>query len=92
MCSSVVLFHKTYYVSTTTTLDLQYNLLTSLPAEICNLINLQILYLDNNQLTSLPAEIGNLINLQHLYLENTSLLSLPAEIGNLINLQKNRFK
>jgi Leucine-rich repeat (LRR) protein len=55
MCSSVVLFHKTSYVSTTTTLDLWHNNLISLPAEICNLINLKNLYLGINQLTSLPA-------------------------------------
>jgi Leucine-rich repeat (LRR) protein len=52
MCS----IHKTYYVSTTTILNLCYKNLTSLPTEIGNLINLQKLYLDNNQLTSLPAD------------------------------------
>ena len=85
MYSSIVLFNETYYVSTTTTLDLQNKKLTSLPAEIGNLINLQQLWLNNNQLTLLPAEIGKLIKLQHLYLHNNQLTSLPAELLNIKN-------
>jgi Leucine-rich repeat (LRR) protein len=88
MCSSVVIFHKIYYVDTTTILELDSKKLTSLPAEIGNLINLQTLYLHINTLTSLPAEIGNLINLQTLILHNNKLTSLPAEIGKLIKLQE----
>jgi Leucine-rich repeat (LRR) protein len=57
MCYSVVLLYEAYYVSTTTRLELGNIKLTSLPAEIGHLINLQQLWLYNNQLTSLPAEI-----------------------------------
>ena len=70
MCTSVVLFHKTYCVRTTPILDLHYNKLTSLPAEICNLINLQELNLKNNKLTSLPVELLNIKN--NIIIDDTS--------------------
>ena len=60
-------------------INLSNNQLQSLPAEIGNLRNLQILGLYNNQLQSLPAEIGNLINLQELYLNNNQLQSLTID-------------
>ena len=62
MCYSVVLFHETYYVGITISLELQNKKLTSLPSEIGNLINLQKLYLNINQLTSLPVELLNIKN------------------------------
>jgi hypothetical protein len=60
----------------------------SIPPEIGNLINLNILVLYFNQLTnSIPPEIGNLINLVDLELGVNQLTgSIPPEIGNLINL------
>ncbi|MEH2373987.1 leucine-rich repeat domain-containing protein [Nostoc sp.] len=60
--------------------------LTTLPAEIGQLINLNTLYLYSSQLTILPAEIGQLSNLSKLYLSNNQLTTLPAEIGELTNL------
>ena len=51
-------------------IDCSNNKLSSLPAEIGNLINLKALDLTGNKLISLPAEIGNLINLQILNLFN----------------------
>jgi Leucine-rich repeat (LRR) protein len=70
-----------------TSLDLSYEALSSLPAAIGQLTNLQSLYLSNNQLTSLPPAIGQLTNLQSLYLINNQLTSLPPAIGQLTNLQ-----
>ena len=61
--------------------------MTSIPAQIGNLTNLQQLSLAINQLTSIPAQIGNLTNLQQLSLSNNQLTSIPAQIGNLTNLQ-----
>ena len=60
----------------------------SIPAELGNLTNLQLLYLSYNSLSgSIPAELGNLTNLRNLYLLSNSLSgSIPAELGNLTNL------
>ena len=68
-------------------LDLGYNQITSLPAEIGNLSALKDLRLGSNQLTSLPAELGNLIALEELLLDQNQLTSLPAELGKLITLE-----
>jgi internalin A len=69
-----------------TFLDLSNQELTSIPAEIGNLTNLNTLYLKSNQLKYLPPEIGNLANLNTLYLKSNQLKCLPPEIGNLTNL------
>ena len=61
--------------------------LTSLPREIGELGQLQVLDCAWNQLTSLPREIGQMRQLQELYCDNNRLTSLPAEIGNLGQLQ-----
>ncbi|WP_174708277.1 hypothetical protein [Nostoc sp. TCL240-02] len=62
--------------------------LTTLPAEIGQLINLKALYLHSNQLTTLPEEIGQLSNLSELYLHSNQLTTLPEEIGQLSNLSE----
>ena len=71
-----------------TNLNIDGDNLTSLPAEIGLLTNLQELYCNSNELTSLPAEIENLTNLQTLDCNFNQLTFLPAEIGLLANLQK----
>ncbi|MFN6502109.1 MAG: COR domain-containing protein [Nostoc sp. DedQUE01] len=70
-----------------TELDLSNKSLTTVPAEIGWLTNLQFLNLSFNQLSSLPAEIGKLTNLKSLDFSSNQLSSLPAEIGQLTNLQ-----
>ncbi|MCH8961562.1 MAG: RsmD family RNA methyltransferase [Bacteroidetes bacterium] len=72
-----------------TRLDLRSNRLTgSIPPELGNLANLEILFLNNNDLTgSIPVELGNLTNLSFLLLEANDLTgSIPVELGNLANL------
>jgi internalin A len=71
-------------------LDLSGLELTTLPAEIGQLTNLEFLNLRSNKLTELPAEIGRLPNLQVLDAGlglHGRLTTLPAEIGQLANLR-----
>ena len=75
--SIVTLFNKNYSLDNTI-LNLSDKNISSLPAEIGNLINLQYLYLDNNQLTSLPVEILKIKN--SIYIDETGY-----EINNLDN-------
>ncbi|MCP4349126.1 MAG: hypothetical protein GY795_26905 [Desulfobacterales bacterium] len=65
------------------------NLNGSLPAELGNLTNLEILFLIGNELSgSVPSELGNLTNLELLLLSNNQLSGpVPPELGNLNNLQ-----
>ena len=54
------------------------NQLTSLPAEVRQLTQLQELSLSYNQLTTLPEWIGELTSLKKLTLYGNQLTSLPA--------------
>jgi len=63
--------------------ELMYNQLTEIPAEIGNLTKLTRLSAGFNKIEKLPAEIGNLTNLDYIYLWENCLTELPAEIGNL---------
>jgi internalin A len=69
-----------------TKLDLSRKRLTTLPAEISQLTNLNWLDLSGNQLTTLPAEIGQLTNLNWLSLSNNQLTTLLTEIGQITSL------
>ena len=66
------------------------NLSGTIPAEVGNLTNLEVLRLQGNNLSgTIPAEIGNLTNLRDLQLQDNSLSgTIPAEIGNLTNLEQ----
>lgn len=62
------------------------NPLTILPAEIGQLVNLEILDLKVNQITAIPPTIGYLTNLTRIDLSNNRLKTIPTEIKQLINL------
>ena len=75
-----------------TRISLSDNGLTgSIPPEIGNLTNLQILDLEENiglWGSSIPPELGNLLNLQYLYLSSDFLTgNVPPELGKLTNLK-----
>lgn len=74
-------------------LNLSYNKLTDLPANIGDLSTLVSLNLRGNKLTILPDEIGELASLNVLkvdnpdvYLRTNQLVSLPPGLGRLTNL------
>lgn len=60
--------------------------LSELPAEIGELINLELFELCCTSIKTLPKEIGNLTNLTYLNLSSNSIDSLPDELVNLKNL------
>ncbi len=60
--------------------------LTSLPSEIFELEQLEVLDLSGNLLTALPEAITNLKNLTALYLSRNYLTTLPEAIIHLPNL------
>jgi GTPase SAR1 family protein len=64
-----------------------HNRLSTLPAEIEGLTNLEKLGINDIRLTSLPAKIGELTKLEKIFLSNNQLSSLPAEIGQLTKLE-----
>ncbi|MBS4165277.1 Uncharacterized protein NEOC65_000330 [Neochlamydia sp. AcF65] len=71
-----------------THLNLEELGLTSLPPELWQLSQLQVLCLSNNLLTAIPAEIGQLSQLCQLKLDRNQLTALPAAIGQLSQLKK----
>lgn len=64
-------------------LYLNGNVLTSLPAEIARLTNLEKLDAANNQIRALPAEIGQVAQLEELRLNGNPISTLPVEMSNL---------
>ena len=67
-------------------LDVSYNNLSSLPAELTTLTSLRELWLSNNPLTSLPDNLRALEKLECLDVRSTLLPSLPAEMCTLTRL------
>ena len=73
-------------------LDLSSNSLHTLPAQICNLQNLEELYVNNNHLTSLPVSIGMLTNLQILDAASNKISTFPEQLHLCQNLRILNFK
>ncbi|HET9644340.1 MAG TPA: Fic family protein [Burkholderiaceae bacterium] len=70
-------------------LDLAFNPITSLPADIVDLRNLKILNLNYCALEALPHDIGRLGQLEELQLKgNSRLKSLPDSLGDIDTLKQ----
>lgn len=81
---SPVLFSMTHLTS----LYVNNNKLSRIPADISKLQNLEVLELSNNVIRQLPPEIGDMPNLRELHLNNNALRTLPCELGRLFQLRQ----
>ncbi|RKP04705.1 hypothetical protein THASP1DRAFT_20830, partial [Thamnocephalis sphaerospora] len=77
------LFHYEFL----TTLYVNHNQLSYLPAAVAQLRALRILDASGNKLTTLPVELGLLTELRELLLFDNMLTDLPAELGTLYQLE-----
>lgn len=76
-------------ISSTRTLLLHENLLTSLPAQFAVRQNqLRVLYLNENRLSTWPEALSELKFLEKLHLESNQLTSVPSSVGRLSSLRK----
>ncbi|KAF5383442.1 hypothetical protein D9757_006089 [Collybiopsis confluens] len=69
------------------TLYLNHNELASVPSEITQLRNLELLDLSDNNLTILPPELGLLVSLKEFFLFDNQIGTIPHEFGTLHQLQ-----
>ncbi|CAH1251186.1 LRRIQ4 [Branchiostoma lanceolatum] len=69
-------------------LDLSNQGLTSIPEEVFDITDLEVLDVRNNKLTSIPEAIGRLQKLSRLNADGNKLTSLPQAIGSLQGLEK----
>lgn len=70
------------------TLDLHRKGLTSVPMDVFNRTDLDVLDVSDNALTgALPSQLGNLTNLKTLDASDNLMTGVPAEIGRLTDLQ-----
>ncbi|XP_019637953.1 PREDICTED: phytosulfokine receptor 1-like [Branchiostoma belcheri] len=68
-------------------LDLSNQGLTSIPEEVFDLTDLEILIVSNNRLTAIPEAIGRLQKLQWLDVEHNMVTTLPRSVCSLSNLE-----
>jgi len=69
-------------------IDLSYNNVREIPANIGALVNLKTMDLSHNSLKTLPVEIASLVNLQTLDLSNNKIRTFPVTtIAKLENLR-----
>ncbi len=68
-------------------LNLSQNQLSYIPEEVCTLVRLEVLHLEENKLEVLPSRIGKLTNLQKLFVQRNQLNDLPEEICTLTGLK-----
>ncbi|XP_078664037.1 uncharacterized protein LOC144907104 [Branchiostoma floridae x Branchiostoma belcheri] len=68
-------------------LDLSNQGLTSIPEEVFDITDLEVLDVSNNKLTSIPEAIGRLQKLTILYIESNQLTEVPPGVCSLSNLE-----
>ena len=68
-------------------LRLSYKKLSEIPAEVGELLQLEVLDISNNTLVVLPNFIGKLKNLKKLIANNNWIVNISENLGQLIKLQ-----
>lgn len=61
--------------------------LTTLPAKVCTLSNLQRLWVSHNLLSSLPPDLGQLVSLKELFLHGNSFVEFPLPLCSLKSIE-----
>lgn len=82
-------FSKDFGISLSSSLkvlNLGGNLLTGIPFQVLQLMQLRSLYLGSNQITEIASEICRLENLRVLYVGGNRLTHVPTELGHLPHL------
>ncbi|EPQ16889.1 Ras suppressor protein 1 [Myotis brandtii] len=85
--SNMLDVHGLFSLSHITQLVLSHNKLTTVPANIAELKNLEVLNFFNNQIEELPTQISSLQKLKHLNLGMNRLNTLPRGFGSLPALE-----
>jgi leucine-rich repeat protein SHOC2 len=67
-------------------LDLSHHKLDSIPPEVYQFKNLQVLNIKANRLTEVPEEIGVLTHLQRLDMSRNNIVTVDPALGKLVNL------
>jgi internalin A len=80
--------HQLFKATFLKSLDISYNLLSSLPPEIEQLSQLTQIIMSYNKICSFPPAIGRLLNLHEIIAYNNNLSSLPSDIGELKSLKR----
>ena len=65
--------------------------LTTIPEDVWELTELQVLYVNNNDICEISPKIKNLTNLQHFNCEENELTTFPVEICQLTKLSEFEF-
>jgi len=86
MNPKVELDEQSIIISDELSLEISNNQITTIPKEIKNLTNLEILDLSNNQITEIPNEINKLSKLTFLSMAGNKITKIP-DISNLTNLE-----
>jgi Leucine-rich repeat (LRR) protein len=69
-------------------IDLSYNLFTTIPEEIFKMTNLESLRISCNSINTVPSDIGKLKKLNYLSLMTNNISKIPKEILELKNLKQ----
>ncbi|XP_013397949.1 malignant fibrous histiocytoma-amplified sequence 1 homolog [Lingula anatina] len=71
-----------------TVLELSVNAFTTFPIALCDLTNLEKLYLGNNKLSDIPVDITRMKGLREFWLSHNAFTTFPMALCGLTNLEE----